>query len=168
MPGTVEPVPGISFSGMYQPVGSSQTRDYVSKTRCPASCCTIGKPLKPLIITALYVLVAIAILPLVVLGLYVIADRLGLRRLSNGLLDLCGALLSAQWLTGGIVNLLGGLAICGLGLWALNHLWHEAVSGAGVSVIDALGPVLVPFGLWRVWRGVSVLAAMRKTRPTED
>ena len=103
-----------------------------------------------LIELALFLLIAIAVAPLLLLLLYVLADRLGFK-LADRLLDPIGWVLKLQWFTGGVVNIVGGLAIAALGVWAVFHawpIWH-----------GLLGGLLVPFGLWRTWRGIAVLKA---------
>jgi hypothetical protein len=50
-----------------------------------------------------------------------------------------------------VVNIVGGLAIAALGVWAVLHAW-PAWQGL-------LACLLVPFGLWRTWRGIAVLKA---------
>lgn len=99
---------------------------------------------------AVFLLIAVAVAPLLLLLLYVIADRLGLK-LADRLLDPIGWVLKLQWFTGGVVNVVGGLAIAALGVWAMLHfplIWQGLLSA-----------LLVPFGLWRVWRGWAVLKA---------
>lgn len=97
-----------------------------------------------------FLLIAIAVVPLLLLALYVLADRLGFR-FADRILDSTVLLLMLQWVTGGVVNIVGGLAIAALGAWAVFHawpIWH-----------GLLGGLLVPFGLWRTWRGVALLRA---------
>ncbi len=99
---------------------------------------------------AAYLLIGIAVAPLLLLGLYVLADRLGLK-VADRMLSLTARLLQWQWLSGGVVNIVGGLLIAALGIWAalsLEPSWHRLASA-----------LLVPFGLWRVFRGVAVLRA---------
>lgn len=88
--------------------------------------------------------------PLVVLALYVLADRLGLR-IAERLLDAMLPLLTLQWLGGGLLNIVGGLALVALGVWAVVH-------DGGLAGWLA-GALLVPFGLWRTLRGVIVTKA---------
>ena len=88
--------------------------------------------------------------PLVVLALYVLADRLGLR-IAERLLDAMLPLLTLQWLGGGLLNIVGGLALVALGVWAIAH--DRGLAGW------LAGALLVPFGLWRTLRGVIVTKA---------
>lgn len=93
-------------------------------------------------------LIAIACAPLLLLGLYLLADTLGLSKTAERLLDACSAFLTLQGYTGGIVNLLGGLALCGLGIWGIGH---------STNLMLLLPALLIPFGLWRSWLGIRVL-----------
>jgi len=97
-----------------------------------------------------WLLIGLAVAPLLVLGLYALADRLGLR-IAERLLDALLPLLTLQWLGGGLLNIVGGLAICALGAWAVVHDGGLVGWGAGA--------LLVPFGLWRTLRGVGVTRA---------
>ncbi|WP_208508464.1 hypothetical protein [Variovorax paradoxus] len=100
---------------------------------------------------AAYLLIGIAVAPLLLLGLHVLADRLGLK-VADRMLSLTVRLLQWQWLSGGVVNIVGGLLIAALGIWAalsLEPSWHRLA-----------GLLLVPFGLWRAFRGVAVLKAL--------
>ncbi|WP_431510045.1 hypothetical protein [Variovorax sp. DAIF25] len=102
---------------------------------------------------AAYLLIGIAVAPLLLLGLYVLADRLGLK-VADRMLSLTARLLQWQWLSGGVVNIVGGLFIAALGVWAalsLEPSWHRLA-----------GLLLVPFGLWRAFRGVAVLKALTR------
>lgn len=102
---------------------------------------------------AAYLLIGIAVAPLLLLGLYVLADRLGLK-VADRMLSLTARLLQWQWLSGGVVNIVGGLLIAALGIWAalsLEPSWHRLA-----------GLLLVPFGLWRAFRGVAVLKALTR------
>ena len=96
----------------------------------------------------LFVLIAAAVLPLVALGVVVIADRLGWAA-SGRLLDLASRLAQVQWVIGGVLSVVVGAALIAVGAWLLfaSFAWE-----ARLAVV-----LLVPFGLWRIWRGVSVL-----------
>jgi len=99
---------------------------------------------------AAYLLIGIAVAPLLLLGLHVLADRLGLK-VADRMLSLTARLLQWQWLSGGVVNIVGGLFIAALGVWGALSLappLHRLASA-----------LLVPFGLWRAFRGVAVLKA---------
>lgn len=97
-----------------------------------------------------WLLIGLAVAPLLVLALYVLANRLGLR-VADRLLDALLPLLTLQWLGGGLLNIVGGLALGALGVWAVVHDGGLAGWGAGA--------LLVPFGLWRTVRGLSVTLA---------
>ena len=98
-------------------------------------------------------LIAIACAPLLLLGLYLLADALGFSKVAERLLDACSAFLTLQGYTGGIINLVGGLALAGLGVWGISH---------ATGLMFLLPALLIPFGLWRSWRGLCVLKAMRQ------
>ena len=93
-------------------------------------------------------LIGIACAPLLLLGLYLLANVLGFGKVAERLLDACSAFLTLQGYTGGVVNLLGGLALASLGVWGISH-------SAGLMVL--LPALLIPFGLWRSWLGIRVL-----------
>jgi tryptophan-rich sensory protein len=99
---------------------------------------------------AAYLLIGVAVAPLLLLGLYVLADRLGLA-VADRMLSLTARILQLQWLSGGVVNIIGGLLIAALGIWAALSLEPPLYRLAGA--------LLVPFGLWRAFRGVAVLKA---------
>ena len=101
-------------------------------------------------------LMAIAVAPLLVLGLYLLADALGLKG-AERVLSASVGLLTLQWLAGSVMNIGGGLALAALGGW-LAWRW-------GPLPVRAAGALLVPFGLWRVGRGVAILqAALKRPR----
>ncbi|QEI07438.1 DUF4175 domain-containing protein [Pigmentiphaga aceris] len=98
----------------------------------------------------LFLLIGIAVAPLLLLGLYVVTDYFKLA-IADRILDLIGHLLKLQWLTGSVVNIVGGIALAALGVWSMFHFdpqWQRW-----------LGVLLVPFGLWRAWRGLALLRA---------
>lgn len=99
----------------------------------------------------LLLLIGIAVVPLLLVGLLALASYFELK-VADRLLGLLGGLMTLQWLTGGVLNVVGGLAIAALGVWAvLRHepLWQQLAAA-----------LLVPFGLWRVYLGAGVLGAI--------
>ncbi|MDP9990054.1 putative membrane protein [Variovorax boronicumulans] len=101
-----------------------------------------------------WLLIGIAIGPLLLLGLYAIASYFGLG-IADRILALTGRFLALQWFSGGVLNAVGGIALAALGVWAVLHfdpLLHRL-----------LAALLVPFGLWRTYLGVAVLRAISKT-----
>jgi hypothetical protein len=76
---------------------------------------------------------------------------------ADRILDWTLCSLTLQWTVGGLVNLAGGLAIVALGVWVILR------PGAGWQGVA--GVVLVLVGLWRGWRGATVLAGLGGRRP---
>ena len=109
-----------------------------------------------LITIAAYALIAIAIAPLLFLGLYLLANVLGFNRAAERILDTCSSLLMLQGVTGGLLNLLGGLALAALGIWGF-------LRESGIQ--PALPALLIPFGLWRSWRGLELLIQLHQRQP---
>lgn len=109
--------------------------------------------MKQLINISLYFLMAVALGPLLLLGLYVAADRFRL----SGAERILNILLSAfvmQAVTGALVNILGGLALFGLGIWGLSRP-SDGLMKWGAAL-------LLPFGLQRFYKGLALLKAVRE------
>ena len=107
------------------------------------------------LVTILFVvLIGAAVLPLLTLAVYAAASALGLG-FADRILDATRALLTAQWNIGGVLNAIAGSALIALGIWAMLTL--EPV------VLKALCLILLPFGVWRLVRGVSILRTARGT-----
>lgn len=114
--------------------------------------------------TALHVMVGLVIaamvVPLLLLLLYALADALNLSFASR-ILDVAYRALMFEFAIGTIVNVVGGLAIVGLGIWggfAAPRLLYQM-----------LALVIVPYGAWRVWRGVAIwLPAAAKSQPPDS
>ncbi len=87
--------------------------------------------------------------PLLLLGVFVIADHFDLR-LAPWLLDTTARALTLQWQVGGWVNLAAGLALAGLGVWFAVH---------DAPLPHRIGGflILVAGGLWRAWRGSTII-----------
>lgn len=103
----------------------------------------------------LFLLIAIAVGPLMLLGLYVLADYFGLK-MAGRMLDALAGLLKFQWLAGSALNIVGGLAISALGGW---FIWHSDALPQRLA-----GALLVPFGLWRTCRGAVFMSALLRRR----
>lgn len=101
-----------------------------------------------------FTLIGIAVAPLLLLAVYVVADYFGLR-MANHILDATIGFLKLQWLSGGVLNILGGFAIAAMGVWATLHV--------DPLLARCLSALLIPFGFWRTYRGVTVLRAMSTT-----
>lgn len=111
-----------------------------------------------LINLSLLLLVVAAVAPLLLLGLYVLTDYLGLR-VAGRIIRLTVRLLALQWSVGGLVNIVAGLALSALGIWMAVE-----VHPLGARL---LGGFLVPFGLWRARLGVGVLRAQADSAPPD-
>lgn len=96
----------------------------------------------------LFLLIAVAVLPLLLLGLYAAASYFELQG-AERILDATVQFMKVQWITGGVLNVGGGVALCMLGIWAFLHF--------DPLLQRVLGLLLVPFGAWRIVRGMAVL-----------
>lgn len=101
--------------------------------------------------TALQIIAALALaaifVSLLLLLLYTLADKLQLPFASR-ILDVAYRAMMVEFAVGTLVNVVGGLAIIGLGIWggfALPKLLYRL-----------LALVIVPYGAWRVWRGIAI------------
>jgi hypothetical protein len=102
------------------------------------------------------ILIIIAMGPLILLGAFVLADRLGLG-IAERLLDWTMFALIGQWRAGAIINVVGGAALCAGGAWLAVEFDRPA------RIVTAM--LLIAFGLWRVWRG---LAAWQVSKALAD
>jgi hypothetical protein len=103
------------------------------------------------LVNSLFVaLLGAAVLPLVALLVYAAASALRLS-FADRVLEVTKALLTAQWGIGGALNVLVGTGLVALGIWCAVSLEPAIVK---VSCL-----VLVPFGIWRLVRGLSILRA---------
>lgn len=75
-----------------------------------------------LITNAGYALIAIALAPLLALGLYLLANALGFSNVANRMPDTIFSIFMLQSYTGGIANLLGELPLCVLSTWCFMHM----------------------------------------------
>ncbi|QNQ08112.1 hypothetical protein [Sphingomonas alpina] len=101
-----------------------------------------------------FILIGLAVIPLLLVALGALASYFDLG-IAGPILAVAVRLVTLQWISGGVVNVLAGLALAALGIWAVLHfdpLLHRILSAA-----------LVPFGLWRIFRGVAVLRQWTKT-----
>lgn len=98
-----------------------------------------------------YLLMMIAIAPLALLAIYLIADHLELP-LAAQVLDLLHDALLLQGFGGALINML-----CGIGLMALGY-WGVMRAGLAWSVLPPA--MLALFGAWRGLRGLALLRAL--------
>lgn len=99
-------------------------------------------------------LIVAAVLPLLALIVYAAASALGLS-FADRILDVTKALLTAQWGIGGVLNMLVGAALVGLGIWCVVSLEPATVKACSL--------LLVPFGIWRLVRGLSIFRAAARS-----
>nr|WP_278377008.1 hypothetical protein [Brucella anthropi] len=100
---------------------------------------------------AVYLLILAAVLPLVLLALFAVGDYFKVP-LAERMLGSIYCAFKMQSFVGSLVNILGGMAIMVLGIWAVSH---------AQSVIFQIGAAtLIPFGLWRVLKGWALLSAL--------
>lgn len=104
-----------------------------------------------------FLLIGIAVAPLLMLGLYVLGSYFGLKG-AERVLDATFQLLKLQWFSGGLLTTVGGLAIGAMGVWMIVHF--------DPLLQRATGGLMVAFGLWRAARGLTVLGAFSGTKDT--
>lgn len=63
-----------------------------------------------------FLLIGVAVAPLLLLGLYAVASYFELK-VADRILDATLRFLKLQWFSGGLPNLAGGLVIAALGIW---------------------------------------------------
>ncbi|WP_297799416.1 hypothetical protein [uncultured Brevundimonas sp.] len=111
-------------------------------------------------LVVLWGLMAAAVLPLAALGIYVVADKLKLRWLADPVQNALGRLLSLQPLARIVMNIQGGAALTVLGLWSILAMQ----AGAPIGKVILGTPLLIPFGLWRLWVGVGMARRLKTDR----
>jgi hypothetical protein len=103
------------------------------------------------LVNSLFVaLLGAAVLPLVALLVYAAASALRLS-FADRVLEVTKALLTAQLGIGGVLNVLVGAGLVAVGIWCAVSL------EPAIAKVPCL--VLVPFGIWRLVRGFSILRA---------
>lgn len=93
-----------------------------------------------------YFLIGVVFAPLLLLGLYAVCSYFNLK-IADRILSLVVQFLTVELAIGGVVNLVGGLAISALGIWSVLYL------DSAPHLFRFLAVLLVPFGLWRAIRG---------------
>ena len=100
-----------------------------------------------------YALIAVIAAPFLLLGLLVAGTYLNIP-IADRLIDPLYYALNFLWIVGAAANIVVGLAIAAAGIW---------LSLRAPNILGGLSSLLlVPFGLWRVYRGVSVAWGFRK------
>ncbi|WP_034160552.1 hypothetical protein [Sphingomonas sp. ERG5] len=100
-----------------------------------------------------FILLGLAVVPLLLVGLGALASYFDLR-IALPILAVATRLVTLQWIGGGVVNVLAGLALAALGVWAVLHF--------DPPLHRVLGAALVPFGLWRVHMAIALLRRCAK------
>jgi len=109
---------------------------------------------------ALYGLIAAALAPLILLGVYVALSHLK-APFAERILDALMGAFSIQMVVGAAVNVLGGLLFCALALWAVSRPDPNVL--AWIS-----GGLVLLLGVWRLARGLSLAWAMLAKPGNED
>ncbi|QNQ08113.1 hypothetical protein [Sphingomonas alpina] len=98
------------------------------------------------------ILIGLAVVPWLLVGLGTLASQFDLA-ITDRILTLAARSVQLQWIGGSMLNIVAGLALAALGIWAVLHVDPLLDRLSGVS--------LVPFGLWRI----SMAAALLRHRP---
>lgn len=93
-----------------------------------------------------YFLIGVVFAPLLLLGLYAVCSYFNVK-IADRILSLVFRFLTVELAVGGVLNLVGGLAISALGIWSALYL------ESAPHLFRFLAVLLVPFGLWRAFRG---------------
>jgi uncharacterized membrane protein required for colicin V production len=104
-------------------------------------------------------LIVAVVLPLLLMLLFVIADALGLS-FADRILGVAVHALIVEFAIGSVVNVLGGLTIVALAIWGSWHFLD--------TMFWPLLLLLIPVGLWRVWKGVAIWMPAERTSPPPD
>jgi hypothetical protein len=91
-----------------------------------------------------FLLAVLAFLPLLLLGLYLLAEHFGLKG-AERIMGVFARALQVQWFLGALLNLVVGVALCALGVWAMLRFDTPAHRLVGAGAL--------PFGLWRAVKG---------------
>ncbi|WP_442680406.1 hypothetical protein ACSBM8_04210 [Sphingomonas sp. ASY06-1R] len=94
----------------------------------------------------LFVLIAVAVLPLLLVGILFLFAQFNLP-IPTKLVDVVRIALNVAWSVGAILNIVGGLALAAVAVWLPVH------NPTRTHLV--LAPLLVGAGLWRLWRGVT-------------
>jgi hypothetical protein len=92
--------------------------------------------------------VALVFGPLLLLGLYVLADYF-VWPIAGCILRIVAVALTLQFVAGALVNIALGVAVTGLAVWAVQN-FASAWRFPGAAAVMILG-------IWRAWRGLTIL-----------
>ncbi|MGY4397708.1 putative membrane protein [Sphingomonas sp. UYAg733] len=95
-----------------------------------------------------FTLIGLAVVPLLLVGLTALACYFELG-VADHILSVTVRALKFQWISGSVLNIVAGLAVAALGIWAILHFDPLAYR--------LLAALLVPFGLWRTFSAVALL-----------
>ncbi|MEZ2222702.1 hypothetical protein [Rhizobium sp. RCC_161_2] len=102
------------------------------------------------------ILIAAVMLPLFLFLVFAAADALGLSFADR----ILGVAVHAVIIEFAIGSVVGGFAIVALAIW--GSLYFPETAHRLLSLI------LIPVGLWRVWRGVVIWISGDRTQPSSD
>ncbi|OCJ09481.1 hypothetical protein A6U86_26985 [Rhizobium sp. AC27/96] len=105
------------------------------------------------------ILIAAVMLPLFLLLVFAAADALGFS-FAGRVLGLAVHAMIIELAIGSVVNVVGGFAMVALAIWGSLHFPEVAHR--------LLSLILIPVGLWRVWRGVVIWISSDRTQPSSD
>ncbi|NTI31258.1 hypothetical protein [Rhizobium rhizogenes] len=98
-------------------------------------------------------------LPLFLFLVFEAADALGLS-FADRILGVAVHAMIIEFAIGSTVNVVGGFAMVALAIWGSLHFPEMAHR--------LLSLILIPVGLWRVWRGVAIWISGDRTQPSSD
>ncbi|MDJ1637630.1 hypothetical protein [Rhizobium rhizogenes] len=105
------------------------------------------------------ILIAAVMLPLFLFLVFVAADALGLS-FADRVLGVAVHAMIIEFAIGSVVNVVGGFAMVALAIWGSLHFPE--------TTHRLLSLILIPVGLWRVWRGVMIWISDDRTQPSSD
>jgi hypothetical protein len=105
------------------------------------------------------ILIAAVMLPLFLFLVFEAADALGLS-FADRILGVAVHAMIIEFAIGSTVNVVGGFAMVALAIWGSLHFPE--------TTHRLLSLILIPVGLWRVWRGVVIWISGDRTQPSSD
>lgn len=105
------------------------------------------------------ILIAAVMLPLFLFLVFAAADAMGLS-FADRVLGVAVHAMIIEFAIGSVVNVVGGFAMVALAIWGSLHFPEIAHR--------LLSLILIPVGLWRVWRGVVIWISGDRTQTSSD